>query len=83
MLLIAPELVHRARIGPRANIPTFDWAEGDLLTGPKAGLYRTFKEITRNGAMGDPAAGTLEKGKRITEVVTAALVGVVKDLLGR
>lgn len=80
MLLIAPELVDTAAIQPKANIPTHDWAEGDLLSGPTASLYRTFKQRTTNGAMGDPAMGTREKGARITEAVTNALERIVRDI---
>jgi len=82
MLLIAPDLVHSDRIEARANIETFDWAEGDLIRGPKAALYRSFRQITRNGAMGDPDAGNAEKGEKITEAVTTALVQIVSDLGG-
>ena len=34
MLHIAPELVHMDAIEPRANVPTYEWAEADLLPLP-------------------------------------------------
>jgi len=80
MLLIAPQLVDTGAIAPKGNRSTFDWAEGDLLHGPRVSLYRTFKQRTQNGAMGDPGAGSREKGERITKAVTKALNKVVRDL---
>lgn len=80
MLLIAPELVRLERVQPKANRATFDWADGDMLTGPIAGLYQTMRQRTANGAFGEPAAGTKEKGERITKVVLEALERIVMDL---
>ena len=80
MLLIAPELVHLDKMHPKANVPTVDWAEGDMLTGPRVGLYRRMKEMTPIGVYGEPTAGTREKGEKITEVVVQELQRVVQDL---
>ena len=35
MLHIAPQLVRMEAIEPRANVPTYDWAEADLLRLPR------------------------------------------------
>jgi len=80
MLLIAPELVQADKIGDKSNVPTFDWAEGDMLTGGKASLYRSMKEMTSTGVYGEAAFGTKEKGERITEVVVQNLRQIVDDL---
>lgn len=80
MLLIAPDLVRTDRIQPKANLPTFDWAEADMLNGAPAGIYQTMKQRTPNGAFGEPAAASREKGARITAVVLDALVGIVSTL---
>lgn len=80
MLLIAPHQVAMEAIAPRGNQPTFDWAEADLLRSPQAALYRTFKEMTRSGAYGDPTQATREKGEAITALVLAEMVRIVRDL---
>lgn len=80
MLLIAPHLVQLDQVQPKANVPTLPWAEGDLLTGPKVGLYRRMKEMTPIGVYGEPAAGSREKGEKITAIVTPALQQIIEDL---
>lgn len=80
MLLIAPELVQKDKIGKKSNVPTFDWAEGDMLAGGKAGLYRTMKAMTPSGVYGDANYGTKKKGKQISKIVVKALQGMVLDL---
>lgn len=80
MLLIAPQLVQLDKIQPKANVPTLEWAEGDMLTGPRVGLYRRMKEMTPIGVYGDPSAGNIEKGEKITNIVVLALKEVVQDM---
>ena len=80
MLLIAPDLVRVDEIGPKSNVPTFDWAEGDMLKGGKVSLYRTMKAMTPSGVFGDAAAGTSEKGVAITRAVVNALKEIVMGL---
>ncbi len=82
MLLIAPELVHTNKIGKKTNVPTFDWAEGDMLAGSKAGLYRTMKAMTPSGVYGDANYGSKKKGKQITKVVVKHLRKILLDLYG-
>lgn len=81
MLVIAPELVQLDKVGKKANVPTFDWAEGDLLTGPKVGLYRRMKAMTPSGVYGDAAFASQEKGEQITDIVVGALKRIVIDLI--
>ncbi len=80
MLLIAPELVKTDQIQPKANVPDFKWAEGDLLSGPRLSLYRRMKEKTPIGAFGEAAAGSREKGERVTSAVGSALEEIIMDL---
>lgn len=80
MMVIAPHLVHEDKIEAGGNQPTYEWAEGDLLRGSKASLYRSFKEMTTNGAYGDARAASAEKGERIAKVVIEALRGLIADL---
>jgi creatinine amidohydrolase len=80
MLHIAPHLVHMDRIEPRANVPTYDWAEADLLRSPRAAVFRTMKQMTPTGAYGEPARASAEKGRQIADIVCDALARVVTDL---
>ncbi|MGD9633355.1 MAG: creatininase family protein [Pirellulales bacterium] len=80
MLLIAPQLVAMDAIEPKGNVPTFPWAEGDLLRSPQAGLFRTMREMTPHGAYGDPSLASAEKGQQIASVVCDALTKILSDL---
>jgi creatinine amidohydrolase len=79
-LHIAPQSVRLDAIEPKSNLSTFDWAEEDLLRPSRVSLYRSMKQVTPNGAWGDPTRATAAKGRRITEVVCDALTQVVSDL---
>ncbi len=80
MLLIAPELVAMNAVEPRGNVPTFDWAEGDLLRSPRAALFRTMKDMTPHGAYGEPAQASAAKGRQIANLVCDALCVILTDL---
>jgi creatinine amidohydrolase len=80
MMLIADNLIDKSGIQARANVPSFKWAEGDMLQGGIASYYRRIKSMTPNGVYGEPQAATLEKGRRITDCVVNSLKGVVTDL---
>ena len=80
MLHIAPELVRLDACLPRGNVPTSEWAEGDLIRSPKAALFRTMKEMTSHGVYGDPTLATAEKGRAISKIVVEALCTIVTDL---
>lgn len=83
MLHIAPQLVRIDAVPPRANIPTFEWAEGDLIRGPRAALYRTMTQMTPHGAYGAPSLATAAKGKQISALVCDALCKILADLARR
>lgn len=80
MLLIAPALVKTHLIKMGANQATFPWAEGDMLRGPKAGFYRTMRDMTPNGVYGDPRKASAEKGWEISRIVTDAFIELITDL---
>jgi creatinine amidohydrolase len=80
MLHIAPQLVRMDLAEPRANVPTYDWAEADLLRSSRASLFRTMREMTPSGAFGEPRAASAEKGRKIAEIVCDALVAILNDL---
>lgn len=80
MLLIAPDLVKMHLAKARTNVPTFPWAEGDMLYGAQAGLYRSMKEMTGGGVFGEPRYSSKEQGSAITSLVVRALEKVINDL---
>lgn len=80
IMLAAPHLLDESVIQPRQNQPTFAWAEADLIRGARASLYRTMKEVSPNGAQGEPTAASREKGEAITRIVVDALVELLGDL---
>lgn len=79
MLHIAPHLVDMNQALENANIPTFTWAENDLVNGSKVSLYRRFSEVTPNGVIGDPLLGTAEKGKMLIDIIVKEYVSILKE----
>ncbi len=82
LLHLHPELVRTDKIAPGTNVPTFSWAESDMLKGAPARLQRSMAQMTRNGVFGDPTAASAEKGRAVLEAVVAALRPIVLDLSG-
>ena len=80
MMLIAPELVRSDAIARGGNIPTYEWAESDMLRGARGLVHRTTRQMTENGVFGDPTAASAEKGRQITEVVVDQLVRILREL---
>lgn len=78
--LIAPDLIDIDSIQKGANVPTFQWAEGDMLRSPSASYYRSMKSMSPNGIFGQPFAASKEKGMRITSCVVDSLKQIVLDL---
>jgi creatinine amidohydrolase len=80
MMLIAPDLVVTELIEPGYGNPTFVWAESDMLHGSKASYYRSIKQMSASGVVGDPTFASVEKGKQISDAVLVALKQIVTDL---
>lgn len=81
MLATAPADVRTDRIGGRSRAESFAWADGDMLNGPAATLYRTIAEQTGGtGVAGDPSLADAAKGERIAQSVVAQLCAVIDDL---
>ena len=80
MMLIAPELVHHDKIEGKKNQQSFEWANGDMIRGPKASLYRSMKAMTPIGVFGDVRMVSAEKGQKITDIAVDALKKIVLDL---
>ena len=82
MMLIAPDLVHHDKIEEKKNQQSFDWANGDMLRGPRASLYRSMKAMTPIGVFGDVRKHSAEKGQKITDLAVEGLRKIVLDLHG-
>ena len=80
MLHIKPELVNLEKIEEVKNIKSYDWGEADMLRGSKASIYRSMKALTSNGVYGNPNIHSAEKGRQITDMVTASMKKIVIDL---
>ena len=81
LLNFAPEHVREDQIPTmQTNVPTYDWAEGDMLQGSQASFYRRMDEMTPNGVYGAPFLATAYKGLAISRLVTHALKNIVADL---
>ncbi len=80
MLCINPSLVKLDKIEGVKNINSYDWAEGDMIRGSKASIYRSMKAMTGNGVYGDPNKSSVEKGHKITKLVTNALKNIVLSI---
>lgn len=60
---------------------TYAWAEGDMLRGAGASIYRSMKEISGgSGVVGDPSYASAEKGQRISDAVLEQLVAMAESL---
>ena len=80
MLYIDPSLVRTDAIAPKEIIPTFEWAEDDLLRTSRVALYRSMQQITPNGVWGDATRASADKGMRISDTVCDAVAVVLADL---
>ena len=80
MLHIAPELVRKLQLKSPSN-QLFDPLIGDMIKGPQISYFRTIKEISVNGVVGNPSAASKEKGKKISQIVTSKLVDFIKSQL--
>lgn len=77
LLHIAPELVQQDQVSQGGNQATFEWAEGDMLRGASASLFRSMDAMTTNGVYGDPTAASAAKGARIEAAVMQALEAII------
>ena len=59
----------------------FEWADGSMLVGSKASMFRTMKDISGgNGVVGTPDCASLDKGKQIVELVADRMQQIIADL---
>ena len=81
LMHFAPDQVRTEFIpSTMTNLPTFPWAEGDMLKGSAASLYRRMDQMTPNGVYGAPFMASALKGRTISHLVTTALSLLVNDI---
>ena len=80
MLKLRPDLVQQdlAREAPMAL--NNEWVQSEGVVGSRVAVFRRFHRWTAAGSMGKPSAGTPEKGARLLNVASSALVQLVEDL---
>ncbi|MDF3062582.1 MAG: creatininase [Microvirga sp.] len=72
MMVVRPELVDAKRLGEAVG-PMADRA-GSVLNQPLH-RWRSFKEVTKTGVIGDARSASPEKGERLLEAAAEALAG--------
>ncbi len=79
MLFIAPKLVHKDKIIPSSD-QKFDPLIGDMINPPSISYFQTIKKMSANGVVGNPNVSSIEKGEKISHIITSKLVDLVKNL---
>jgi creatinine amidohydrolase len=76
-----PESVRTQLISGLNYVPTYPWADSDMMISGRASLYRSMHEISGGtGVVGDPSLASAEKGKAITDAVVGQLSEIVLSL---
>jgi creatinine amidohydrolase len=76
MMVLAPDLVKRERIAEAFGMLGAD-PHGVLRTPPAR--FRSFKEITASGVIGDARRASREKGEKLLEVLAGGLADLLKS----
>lgn len=76
-----PGSVRDELISGQNYVPTYPWADSDMMQSGRAALFRTIKASSNGtGVLGDPSLASAEKGKQITEAVMRHLIEIVGSL---
>ena len=78
MLYIAPDLVRKDHLKPWSE-PQLDPLVGDMVQAPKFSFFQTIQQISANGVVGNPSLSSKEQGEKISQIVTAKLVALIKS----
>jgi creatinine amidohydrolase len=81
--LIAPDLIDSAAQIDQLAIHAYEWAAADLLRAPRASHHQTMHQLTNGtGVSGCPSKASAVKGQAISDVVTGAVVDMLRDIAG-
>lgn len=82
MQLISPGLVDMERAVDQLPVHDFEWANADMLRGGSAAHHRTMHQLSGGcGVSGCPSRASVEKGQRISDMVTERAVSMLWDIV--
>jgi creatinine amidohydrolase/Fe(II)-dependent formamide hydrolase-like protein len=61
--------------------PASQFTRAEMLQPPVVTTYRTMKQLTNHGGIGDPTIASAEKGERMLQAITAELRLLCEDFL--
>lgn len=80
VLAAKPSVVLTDRMEPDGRWSQSEFLGKDMLLGGSASVSRTFAEISRNGAVGDPRTASADKGRQFFEAIVSRIAALVSDL---
>jgi creatinine amidohydrolase len=81
MLRIDRDLVDMSKAKADGTIAESRFTKSEMLHTPVVAIYRTMKELTNHGGIGDPTAASAEKGERMLQAITRELRLLCDDFL--
>ncbi len=80
MLHLRPELVREDRMEGTNLVEPYEQGRKDLVVGGPLTTYRSFREYSESGAIGDPSEASAEKGKEIYERLSDELETLLRRM---
>ena len=81
LLHFAPQRVRQDKVPATSAIePTFGWNESDMLRGAEATFYRSIRQMSKIGVVGNAASASAETGRQIAGRVGARLLKITQDM---
>lgn len=81
ILNIDSSLVDMSKAKADGIEPESRFTRNEMLHAPVVSVYRTMKETTHDGGVGDPTVATAEKGERMLQAITTELKSLCNDFL--
>jgi creatinine amidohydrolase len=81
VLAVRPELVDMQKAKVDGIMSESEFARGEMLSAPSVAVYKTFKEITKDGGYGDPLSASAEKGEQMLSAITARLTELCQHMI--
>lgn len=79
MLRIDHALVDMSKAKPDGLASQSRFTQGEMLHTPPVSVYRTMKQMSQHGGVGDPILASAEKGERMLQAITSELRAVCED----
>jgi creatinine amidohydrolase len=80
VMLAKPHTVRTGLMEPDGHWSQSEFLPKDMLIGGTASVSRTFADVSRNGAVGDPRKASAEKGRQFFDAIVSRLASLVADL---